>query len=325
MNGWFGRSEDLQVSRIGGGQSNPTYRVRHGSTRMILRKQPPGELLRGAHAIDREFRVLKALAETDVPVPEVLLYHDDPDPLGTPFYLMEEVHGRVFENASMPGAAPEERRAMYGSIAETLARLHAGDPAAVGLVDFGKPGDYFARQISRWSRALEASTGEAIPGLAELGEWLTARIPADDGRVSVVHGDYRVGNLMFHPTEPHVVAVLDWELATLGHPLADLSFCCLPWHSSPDEYGGILGEDIAALGIPEEAEFVTRYRSILPDMPPPSAFHLAFSLFRFAVIFVGIADRARAGNAADPQAMRFAPLARRFSVRAWEVIEAAER
>jgi len=317
----FGHSDRREIERIGGGQSNPTYFVSHGARRMVLRKQPPGELLKGAHAVDREYRVLEALSKTDVPVPRTILYHDDPALLGTPFYLMERVDGRVFMEAAMDGASPDERRQMYFSIAETLAKLHAVDHEAVGLGDFGKPGDYFARQISRWSRALAASTGKPIPRLQKLGEWLEANQPPDDGRAGIAHGDFRVGNLLFHPSEPKVAAVLDWELSTIGHPLADLAFCCMPWHTAPDEYGGILGLDRESLGIPSEAEFVDRYRQTLPGMPAPTPFHLAFSLFRFAVIFVGIADRARAGNAADPQAARYGPLAERFAERGWEVIE----
>ncbi len=316
----FGPAGPPVVERIGGGQSNPTFRLRHGGRRMVLRKQPPGPLLGGAHAVDREYRVMAALAGSAVPVPRVVLFHADPALLGTPFYLMEEVRGRVFGDARIPGVSPAERRAMYLSMAETLARLHAVDHAACGLADFGRPGDYFARQISRWTRALDASTGAPIPELRRLAEWLAAHQPPPDGLTAIAHGDFRVGNMMFHPTRPEVVAVLDRELSTIGHPLADLSFCCMPWHSAPEEYGGVLGLDHAALGIPSEAEFVARYRGILPGVPPPAPFHHAFSLFRFAVIFVGIADRSRAGNAADPEAARYEPLARRFALRGLEVI-----
>jgi aminoglycoside phosphotransferase (APT) family kinase protein len=288
---------------------------------MVLRKKPNGATLRGAHAIDREFRVLGALQDTDVPVPRPIHFHGDDDPLGAPFYLMERVEGRVFEDCALPGIAPDERAAMYLSMAETLARLHAVRPEAVGLADYGRPGDYFARQIARWSGQWEASDSAPIPALDTLIAWLRERMPEDDGAVSIAHGDFRLGNMLFHPTEPRVVAVLDWELSTLGHPLADLGFCCLPWHTAPDEYAGIMGLDRAALGIPSEADFGAHYMQHAMPTAPLTRFHVAFALFRFAVIFVGIADRARAGNAASEEAAKLGPLAVRFAERGLEVAE----
>lgn len=313
----FGPGE-TRLTRIGGGQSNPTFIVEHGDRRMVLRKQPDGEILRGAHAIDREFRVMQALRDTDVPVPRAVLYHDDPDLLGTPFYLMDFVEGRVFSDCRLPDLSPEERRRIYLSMAATLARLHAVRPDAVGLADFGRPGDYFARQLHRWTSQLRASSFANDASLLALSERLAALQPADDGLTAIAHGDFRLGNMLIHPTEPRVIAVLDWELSTIGHPLADLGFVVMPFHTSPDEYGGILGAE--APGIPTEAEFVDAYRAILPDVPPPQPFHIAFALFRFAVIFVGIADRAQAGNAADPEAWRYAPLAGRLADRAWQAL-----
>lgn len=313
----FGRGP-TRIDRIGGGQSNPTYRVRHGDHDMVLRKQPNGTILRGAHAIDREYRVMAALKQTDVPVPNAILFHEDPELLGTPFYLMEFVNGRVFADCALPELSPEERRALYLSMAETLARLHAVRPESVGLGDFGKPGNYFSRQLHRWTSQLEASTSAKDPALRALGRQLTEHLPAEDHRISIAHGDFRLGNMLVHRTEPRVIAVLDWELSTLGHPLADLGFCCMPWHTSPDEYGGIYGQTID--GIPAEDEFVAHYMSALPDGGTLLPFHIAFALFRFAVIFVGIMDRAAAGNAADPEARRLGPLARRFALRAWEVL-----
>jgi len=316
----FGPSP-LRVERISGGQSNPTYVLTHGHRKMVLRKQPAGALLKGAHAIDREYRVMSALVPTDVPVPAPILFQDGSDVLGTPFYLMDFLEGRVFSDCALPGMAPDERRAIFLAMAETLARLHAIRPDDVGLGDYGRHHGYFDRQVKRWSRQLAQSSGERIPELDELCHWIVAKLPADDGAVAIAHGDFRLGNLMYHPTEPRVIAILDWELSTIGHPLADLGFCCMPWHTAPDEYGGLLGLDIAALGLPDEAEFVARYQKELRSDRPLEPFHLAFALFRFAVIFVGIADRAAAGNAASEDAADLAPLARRFALRALEIIE----
>jgi len=303
----------LNVERIGGGQSNPTYFVTTGAARFVLRKQPNGPILKGAHAVDREYRVLAALAKTDIPVPHPVLFELDPSVLGTPFYLMERLEGRVFHDASLPGLAREERHALYLAMAKTLGKLHSVDPNAIGLSDFGRPGDYFERQLNRWSRQWQESPTDDIPALDRLIERLTDQRPKDDRRLAIAHGDYRMGNLMFHPTEPRVIGILDWELATLGHPLADLGFAAMAWQSRPNEYGGIAGLDLEALGIPSEAEFVAHYRAHVPDSPPLLPFHIAFAFFRFAVIFVGIADRARQGNAAGGNAHEIAPLAARFA------------
>lgn len=309
----FGPGETT-LERAGGGQSNPTWLVAHAARRMVLRKKPAGPILPGAHAVEREFRALAALADTDVPVPRPILLHEDPEPLGTPFYLMERLDGRVFDDAALPGLAPAERRAILLAMAGTLARLHALDPDAIGLGDFGRSGDYFARQLSRWSRQLRASPGPAIPDLDRLADWLAERLPPDDGRRAIAHGDFRLGNLMFAPDAPRVIAVLDWELATIGHPLADAGFAVMPWRTAPDEYGGLLGLDLAACGLPSEADFLARYLASggAPGLAP---FHVAFALFRFAVIFVGIADRVRAGTAAGADAAAVAPLAARFAAR----------
>ncbi len=308
-----------RIERISGGQSNPSYFVDHGERRFVLRKQPRGPILKGAHAIDREYRVIAALQATDVPVPEPVLYHADPDLLGTPFYLMQRVEGRVFTDTALGSLPRAERRAVWMAVADALATLHRVRPEAVGLGDFGKPGDYFTRQISRWDRQYRASPSGAVPEIEALHSWLIANIPPEDGLVSICHGDFRLGNLMFHPTEPRVVAILDWELSTLGHPLADLGFCAMPWHTAPEEYGGLLGHDLAAHGLPTEADFVARYRQRAPFDRPLTPFHTAFALYRFAVIFVGIADRANSGTAADPKAAALAPLARRFAIRALDV------
>jgi aminoglycoside phosphotransferase (APT) family kinase protein len=310
----------LDVERIGGGQSNPTYFVTTGAARLVLRKQPNGPILKGAHAVDREYRVRDALSKTDVPVPMPVLFEEDPSILGTPFYLMERLQGRVFHDAALPGVSRDERRALYLAMAETLARLHAVDPSSVGLGDFGRPGDYFERQLNRWSKQWDESPTDDIPALDRLIDLLSDARPQDDGLVSLAHGDYRMGNLMFHPTEPRVIGILDWELATLGHPLADVGFAAMAWHCRPQDYGGIAGLDHEALGIPSQEEFVAHYMMHAKHCPPLLPFHIAFALFRFAVIFVGIADRARQGNAAGGNAAEVAPLARRFAEIGLEVM-----
>ncbi len=320
LDGCFGAA-GMRLERIGGGQSNPTYFVDHGARRLVLRKKPAGPILRGAHAVDREYRVLSALASTDVPVPRPVLFHEADQPLGTPFYLMERLEGRVFHDCALPDLAREERRAIYLGMAEAMAKLHAVRPDDVGLGDYGRPGNYFERQIGRWTKQLRDSTSDPVPALEALAEWLPRHLPPDDGQVAIAHGDFRLGNLLFHPRKPEVIGILDWELSTLGHPLADLGFCAIPWHTVPDEYGGILGLDLAGLGIPREREFLDHYYAHAVPTAQMQPFHLAFALFRFAVIFVGIADRARAGNAAGENAEAIAPLARRFAARALETIE----
>ncbi|MCC6305757.1 MAG: phosphotransferase family protein [Rhodobacteraceae bacterium] len=317
----LGRADGFDLVRIAGGQSNPTYFVTHGRARMVLRKQPQGPILRGAHAIDREFRILSALHPAGLPVPRPILFHADAGLLGTPFYLMERVEGRVFADAALPGLPREERRAIWMGLADAMAALHGARPEAVGLADLGRPGTYFARQIARWTGQWRQSAQGPIPELDRLADWLPANLPPDDGVTRLAHGDFRIGNMIFHPTEPRVAAILDWELATLGHPLADLGFCCIAFHSAPEEYGGLLGLDLAALGLPDEAAFVARYRAGRPDSAPLLPFHRVFALYRFAVIFVGIADRAREGSAAGADAAALAPLARRFAIRAGEIID----
>ncbi|MEQ1955018.1 phosphotransferase family protein [Mesorhizobium sp. CN2-181] len=315
----FGQAS-LSIERVGGGQSNPTFFVKHGAERMVLRKQPAGDILPGAHAVDREYRVMSALQGSAVPVPRTIVFCEDKSIVGTPFYLMERVEGRVFHDASLAEVTPEHREKVYYAVAEAMAKLHAVDPTSIGLGDFGKQGNYFERQIARWSRQYAESPSERIPSLDRVIDWLRQNQPRDDGRVAIAHGDFRLGNMLFHPTHNEVVAILDWELSTLGHPLADLAFCCMPWRTSPDEYGGILGKDLKTLKLPEEIDFIrVYYRSAIPTAKL-TPFHLAFALFRFAVIFVGIADRVRLGNAFDDDAAALGPLASRFAARAEEAI-----
>jgi len=314
----------LTIELISGGQSNPTWFVTFGSKRMVLRKKPDGPILPGAHAVEREYRVMRALSKTNVPVPKALWLEEDASILGTPFYVMERLEGRVFSDCSLPGVAADHRQDMYLSMARTMAQMHALRPEDIGLADYGKPGNYFERQIGRWSRQYAQSQGPKIAALDYLIDWLPRNMPKDDNAVSIAHGDYRLGNLMFHPTEPRVIAVMDWELSTLGHPLADLGYCVMPWITSPDEYGGILGTPWEQNGIPSMDRFITEYYAHARPTAQLDTFHVAFALFRFAVIFVGIADRARAGNAAARDASDLSPLAEKFANRAVEVIEAGQ-
>lgn len=314
----FGRGK-LGLERIGGGQSNPTFFVDHGDRRMVLRKKPDGPILPGAHAIEREYRVLRALEGTGVPVPKALLLHEGADVLGTPFYLMERVEGRIFHDCSLKDLPATERTPLYFAMARAMAKLHSVDPIAIGLGDFGKAGNYFQRQLSRLTRQYEESPSKRIPALDEVIKWLDDNLPFDEKRISIAHGDFRLGNVLFHPTEARVVAILDWELSTLGDPLADLGFCCMTWHTAPSEYGGILGLDRRDLQLPEKHEFVDEYHMAAVPTRKLAPFHLAFALFRFAVIFIGIADRARSGNAAGKNAEEVGPLARSFAQRALEV------
>ena len=311
----------MRLSRIGGGQSNPTFFVDYDSRALVLRKQPPGDLLPSAHAVDREYRVMRALGETGVPVPRTVLYHADRGVVGTPFFLMDKVDGRVFASHALPGLAPAQRRAMYASMARTLAAIHRVDPAAVGLGDYGRPGNYFARQIARWSKQWEASRTRDNPALDRLIAWLPDHVPEGD-ETTICHGDYRIGNLMFHPTEPRVVAVLDWELSTLGHPLADLGFNAMAWETRPDEYGGLRGLDLEALGIPPLDAYVGTYLDAAGRRDGIAPFHVAFALFRFAVIFEGIAARAVAGNASSDDAAQAGTLGPAFARRAVELVGA---
>lgn len=311
----------MRLERIGGGQSNPTYFVDYDNRQMVLRKQPGGDgLLPSAHAIDREYRVMQALAVSSLPVPKMVLYHADRALIGTPFYLMERLHGRVFANCDLPGMVPAERRAIYLAMAETMACLHKVDWAAIGLADFGRQDGYFTRQIARWSKQWEMSKTSANADIERLIPWLHANLP-DESETTISHGDFRLGNLMFHPTEERVIAVLDWELSTLGQPLADVAFNCMAFHTLPAEYGGIRGLDLQELGIPQQAEYLQHYYRASGRSDEVSAFHFAFALFRMAVIFQGIAARAASGNAAGDNAAEVGTLAQAFSRRAVEFID----
>ena len=315
----------MMLERISGGQSNPTFFVSYpdAGTRLVLRKKPPGPLLPSAHAVEREYRILKALAGSAVPVPPVLLLHEQDDVVGTPFYVMERLEGRVFHDTALPGVPPEERRAMYFAMAETLAALHGFDWQAAGLADFGKPGNYYSRQLTRWGGQWRETKTRDIPAIDRVIDWLGSHLD-ESAETTIVHGDFRLGNLMFAADAPDVVAVLDWELSTLGHPLSDAAFSCLPWHSTPVMYAGIVGLDREALGIPTQAEYLARYCAAAGRSAGPGRFHIAFSLFRFAVILDGIAARAKAGNAAAENAVAVGAMAESFAQRALAVVDGTD-
>lgn len=310
----------IRIDRIAGGQSNPTFFVSYDNTHLVLRKQPPGDLLPSAHAIDREYRVMSALAETDVPVPRMILYCDDRSILGTPFYIMERIAGHVHHDCALASVPQDSRRPMYHALAETLARLHNVDFAEVGLSDYGRPGNYFARQVARWTKQWALSQTRDDRNVERLIDWLPKAVPADE-TTAIAHGDYRLGNVIFHPDRPQVAGILDWELSTLGHPLADLAHCCMAWHTSSEEYGGLRDHDIAALGIHDQTEFEGVYYEKARHGQRMTSFHMAFALFRFAIIFEGIAARAKAGNAADENAARTGLLAARFAQLAVEALD----
>lgn len=316
-----GLSGTMRTELISGGQSNPTFFISFDNRRLVLRKQPQGEHLPSAHAVDREFRVMSALAGSGVPVPTMLLLEEDRSVLGTSFYMMERLDGRVVHDSALPGEAPEFRASVYADKADVLARLHGVDWTAVGLEGFGKPGNYFLRQVSRWTRQWETARTREIPEIETLARWLPDNVPADE-RTTIVHGDYRLGNLMLHPSEPRLVGVLDWELSTLGHPLADLAHAVSVWFIRPEEYGGLFGLDLAGTGIPTREAFEARYLETAGLSEGLRPFHLAFALFRFAVIFEGIAARAAAGTAAASNAAEVGRLSIVLGRRAVDLLSA---
>jgi aminoglycoside phosphotransferase (APT) family kinase protein len=312
----------LTVRQFKGGQSNPTYLLETPARRYVLRRKPPGKLLPSAHAVDREFRVISALYAQGFPVAAPLIYCDDPGIAGTPFYVMDHVDGRVVWEPHMPGAEPAERAAVYDAMNATLARLHSFDPAALGLSDFGRGDNYVARQVERWSKQYRASETERIEEMERLIAWLPAHLPPP-APVRIVHGDYRLDNIILAPSQPKIRAVLDWELSTLGDPLADLAYHLMQWHMPPSETGAgvgtLLGHDLSGLGIPTRAAYVDAYvaRTGL-DPRPHLPVYLAYNFFRLAAIFQGIVGRARDGTATSENAAAMAPLVRPLALKAWE-------
>ena len=312
----------MSLEPIAGGQSNPTFVVTYPRRRMVLRKQPAGPVLPSAHAVDREHRIMAALASTGVPVPRMLAFHAGREVVGTPFYVMERLDGRVFADCSLPRVEAADRRAMYFDMADTLARLHRVDWQALGLADYGRRGNFFARQVARWTKLWQLSKTRELPDIERLIGWLPANAPADDV-TTIAHGDFRIGNMMFHPIEPRIVAVLDWELSTLGHPLSDLAYSVLAWRLLPSEYMGMRGLDLVALWHSERRRYLHRYYASAPDFGRVTAFHTALSLFRLAVIFEGIAARVKSGAATSDNAATVGELSAVFARRAVEAIDAS--
>jgi aminoglycoside phosphotransferase (APT) family kinase protein len=313
----------LTIGQFVGGQSNPTFMLQTPDARFVLRKKPTGALLQSAHQVEREYRIIKALAQTDVPVPRVYLLCEDPEVIGTAFFVMDCVAGRIMRDPLMPDSNRKERAACYDSMNDVLARLHKVDINAVGLAGFGRPTGYVARQVARWSKQYEASRIEEIPEMDRLIEWVGNHIPSAD-ETTIAHGDYRMENIIFHPTEPRVVAVLDWELSTLGHPLSDLSWCVRPYHCPPGIEGvlSFQGIDLDASGIPAEQDFIDAYcrrvgRASVPDL----MFFVVFSFFRAAAIAQGIAMRAKIGTASGPDAAERGAKARLMAELGWALAQ----
>ena len=287
----------IEISQLTGGQSNPTYKISDGSSSYVLRKKPSGILLPSAHAVDREHRVMRALSNTNVPVPQMLSYCDDESIIGTAFFIMEYLDGRVFIDQSLPGMSKNGRREIYEEMNRTIAAIHQLDYISLGLESFGKPGNYFSRQITRWSRQVREANIPIPDSLNRLMDWLPTNIPAEDD-TSLIHGDFRMDNLIFHKTESRVIGVLDWELSTLGNPLADFAYQCMAWRISPQLWRGIAGLDHEGLGIPSESEYIAMYeRQIGRPVAQHWSFLMAYNLFRISAILHGITKRALDGNA----------------------------
>ncbi|MEM1229723.1 MAG: phosphotransferase family protein [Pseudomonadota bacterium] len=311
----------LTVRQFEGGQSNPTFALAAGDQRYVLRKQPPGDLLPSAHQVDREHRVMAALADSAVPVPQMLCLCEDPAVIGTKFYVMEMVEGRLFTETRIPSETPTERRAIYLDLARVLAALHQVDPVAAGLESFGRPGNYYERQVGRWSKQYRASKTEQIDAMDVLMDWLPKNLPADTDPV-IVHGDYRLGNTLIAPREPQIEAVLDWELSTLGDGLADLGYLCQDYHGASYEDEGLAGADLEALGIPTEAEFVAHYcEHAGREKIDHWTFYIVYNMFRSAAIIQGVYKRGLDGNASSAKALEYKEAARIRSERAVELLE----
>ena len=313
----------LSAEKFPGGQSNPTFLLRvDGAPRWVLRKKPPGVLLPSAHAIEREYRVMAALAQSEVPVPRMLALCTDADVIGTSFVLMEHVTGRTFWDMRLPDLVAAQRSALYDDMNRVIAALHVVDPQSLGLADFGRQGGYFSRQIARWTAQYRATETGRIEAMEQLIAWLPEALPDGLDETRLVHGDFRIDNLIFHPTEPRVIAVIDWELSTLGHPLADLAYHLMSWRLSPAEFRGLAGENLDALGIPDEARYLARYAERTgrdPVDPATWEFAIVYNLFRVACIRQGVLKRALDGNASSERAREAGSRARDMAELAWRM------
>jgi aminoglycoside phosphotransferase (APT) family kinase protein len=316
-----GYAGPLTIKQFKGGQSNPTYLLEAASGKYVMRRKPPGKLLKSAHAVDREFRVISALYAAGFPVPKPHVLCEDESVVGTVFFIMNFVEGRIFWELDLPGCDPDERQAIYDNVNQTIADLHNFDHEAIGLSDYGKPGNYFSRQISRWSKQYKASEIDPITEMDRLIAWLPENIPEDDS-TSIVHGDYRLDNMIVHPTEPRVIAVLDWELSTIGHPLGDFTYHLMSWQMPEIGIGsaGLLGKDLAELGIPGEQEYVDLYcqRTGRADGIANRDFYSAFNFFRIAAIVQGIAGRVRDGTASSAHAAKSAKVVPPLAEMGWK-------
>ncbi|MSQ63376.1 MAG: phosphotransferase family protein [Betaproteobacteria bacterium] len=313
----------LQIEQFKGGQSNPTYRIAAGGKLYALRKKPPGKLLPSAHAVDREYKVIKALHGVGFPVARPYVLCEDEAVIGTAFYVMDCVEGRVLWDQSLPGMSKDGRRAIWEELNRVIALLHGIDYKAVGLGDFGKAGSYIERQVGRWSKQYLASETAKIEAMDRLIDWLPKNVPAAS-ETTIVHGDYRLDNTVFHPSEPRILAVLDWELSTLGDPLADFSYHCMSWHIPPEKFRGIEGLPLAELGIPTEREYADRYfrRSGRKPVDPSTwDYYMAYNLFRIAAILQGIAKRVLEGTAASEHAREAGSRAPLMAELGWKQVE----
>ena len=318
-----GFSGELQVEQFKGGQSNPTFLLSAGGKQYVMRRKPPGTLLPSAHAVDREYRVISALAKTDVPVAKSYALCEDESVIGTMFYIMDYVQGRIIWDPSLPGMTPAQRGEIFNEMNRVIAALHSVDYQAVGLETYGKPGSYLERQVARWTKQYRASETERIEAVENLIEWLPKNIPADD-ETRVVHGDFRLDNVIFHPTEPRILAVIDWELSTLGHPLSDFAYHCMTWRMNPEQSRGLAGLPLKDLGIPTEEEYLAAYckRTGRSEVSKSNwEYYMVFNMFRLVGILQGITKRALLGNAASAEAEKTGKRTRPLAEQAWKLVE----